>query len=110
LFHVPCPFRFSVALDGLDESAQQLENKLFDAGCGDALLTSHDALVVLDFHREAKSLSNAVASAIDDIQAAGYRIISIGVGDRAFDGLTAELSSWQAASDEDFESFASGLE
>jgi hypothetical protein len=48
--------------------------------------------------------------AIDDIQAAGYRIISIGVGDRAFDSLTAELSAWQAASDEDFESFASGLE
>jgi hypothetical protein len=103
-------FTFTVVLHGVEENTKQLENKLFEAGCDDASLASRDGRIALEFGREAESLSSAVGSAIDDIQAAGYQIAAIRIREQATGDLAAELSAWEAASDEDFESFENRLE
>ena len=106
----PGTFAFTVVLDGVEELTAELEGKLAEAGCGDASVASRQNVICLNFDREAESLSGAVGSAIDDIQAAGYGIVTIGIGRRAVDDLEAELSAWEDASDEDFEAFQSRLE
>ena len=103
-------FTFTVVLDGVEALSDELEEKLVEAGCDDASLLSREHVVCLNFDREAESLSGAVGSAIDDIQAAGYGIATIGISRRAVDDLKAELSAWEQASDEDFEAFEDRLE
>lgn len=106
----PSTFTFTVVLDGVDELNDRIENKLAEAGCEDASPLLGAGVVFLKFDREAGSLSGAVASAIDDVEAAGYRIASIGIGDRGMGEVREELSAWEAASDEDFAAFESRLE
>lgn len=106
----PSTFIFTVILEGVEELSDRIENTLAEAGCGDASPIRGEGVIYLKFDREAETLSGAVASAIDDVEAAGYRIASIGIGDRGVDELRAELSAWEAANDDDFEAFESRLE
>lgn len=103
-------FTFTVVLGGVDELSEQLANKLVGAGCDDASLASRDGVVYLKFDRAAESLSAAVGGAIDSIETAGCRIASIGIAEPETDPLQAELSAWEAASDEDFGILESRLE
>ena len=47
---------------------------LGDAGCADASIRSHADGMELLFERTADSLQAAIASAISDVQRAGYRV------------------------------------
>lgn len=49
-----------------------LEDKLFEAGCGDALIYSTNGAVCLEFDREAENARQAVQSAFTQIQNAGF--------------------------------------
>jgi hypothetical protein len=64
-------FAFTVVLDGLDDINEELANRLYEAGCNDALLRCCNGVVYLDFDREAGSLADALGSAVRDIVAAG---------------------------------------
>lgn len=64
-------FAFTVILDGLDDIDEGLANRLFEAGCNDAMLGCCEEVVSLEFDRDADSLGEAVKTAIRDIQAAG---------------------------------------
>jgi|CryGeyDrversion2_2_1046609.scaffolds.fasta_scaffold11194_4 hypothetical protein len=55
-----------------DETAS---NKLYEAGCSDALFGVSNGIYTLDFTREATSLDEAILSAIADVKSA-----SIGSG------------------------------
>jgi hypothetical protein len=65
---------FTLVLSGVGEITDELENALFDAGCGDALLGCRDGVVYLDFDRVAKSTQQAMLSAIRDVQKTGFPI------------------------------------
>ena len=64
-------FAFTVILDGLDDIDEGLANRLFEAGCDDAMLGCCDGVVSLEFDRDSDSRGEAVKTAIRDIQAAG---------------------------------------
>lgn len=64
-------FSFTVTLAVPREITTELENRLFAAGCDDALLRSCDGVVYLDFDRDSDSLGEAVGTAVRDVTAAG---------------------------------------
>ena len=49
-------FSFTVILEGFSDITEELENRLFEAGCDDTLLRCCDGVVYLEFDREAGSL------------------------------------------------------
>ena len=51
-------FHFSVVLEGLDDINEELANRLYEAGCDDALLGCCETVVSLDFDREAESFGS----------------------------------------------------
>jgi hypothetical protein len=64
-------FHFTMVLENLDDISEELTNRLFEAGCDDALLRCCDGVVYLDFDRDAGSLAEAIGSAVRDVMAAG---------------------------------------
>ena len=54
------------------EFTEKVANKLFEAGCNDALFYTDSNGVYLDFCRESSSLEEAISSAFTDIKKAGY--------------------------------------
>lgn len=67
---------FVLVLDA-DEITADLEDRLYEAGCDDALLGVHSGEVYLDFSRAAPSYSQAVSSAVLDAQSAGVRVLRV---------------------------------
>ena len=65
-------YTFYVYLAGVSELTEDLENRIFEAGCDDALLASENGCVYLNFDREAESLETAIGTALQDIIRAGY--------------------------------------
>ncbi|HEV7221742.1 MAG TPA: hypothetical protein VGN42_03520 [Pirellulales bacterium] len=63
---------FDVYLAGVAELTGELENRLFEAGCDDALLAMKNGRVYLTFDREARSREDAIDSALRNIADAGY--------------------------------------
>jgi hypothetical protein len=59
------------------ELTDNYEDRLFDAGCSDALIAVIDNALYLDFDREALSLDAAVESAKQDVARAGGRVIEV---------------------------------
>jgi hypothetical protein len=78
-------FAFTVILAGLDDINEDLANRLFEAGCDDAMLGCCNGVVSLEFDRDSKSLGEALGTAVRDIQAAGCTPAEIRFGDGATD-------------------------
>ena len=62
---------FALIVGGVSELTQQVEDALFEAGCDDATLSIQYGLLYMEFSRSAKSLKDAIVSAIRDVQKAG---------------------------------------
>ena len=62
---------FTLIIDGLSDLAPEVLDRLFEAGCDDALISRCDGQVSMDFHRVASTLSEAITGAIADIHRAG---------------------------------------
>lgn len=74
-------FEFTIVLgSSADPDMPDLEDRLFEAGCSDALVCAYGSTVYLEFSREASSAKKAIASAIKDINSAGFDILSIEEG------------------------------
>lgn len=71
--------QFTLVLKNVDEHYPGLEDKLFQAGCDDALINFRDGTVYLDFDRTADSFEKAVISAIKAVESAliGASVINI---------------------------------
>ena len=67
-------YSFTLELSGIDELTDDLANALFEAGCDDATLAMAGGRVFLDFDREADSISDAIVSAINAVEARGLGI------------------------------------
>ncbi|MGP0066143.1 MAG: hypothetical protein ACLQGP_21400 [Isosphaeraceae bacterium] len=70
---------FTLILDGVPELTPEILDRLFEAGCDDALISRCDGQVSMDFHRVAPTMREAITSAIRDIQKAGVgaRVVRI---------------------------------
>ncbi len=62
---------FALIVDGVSELTQTVEDALFNAGCDDATLSMQYGLLYLEFSRAAKSLEEAIISAINEVRSAG---------------------------------------
>ena len=62
---------FLLILSAVDENTDRLVDALYCAGCDDALISYRNSVVCLDFDREAKTLHDAVLSAIKNVENAG---------------------------------------
>jgi hypothetical protein len=65
---------FVLVLTGISEPDDRLEDALFEAGCGDALLAFRNGVGYLEFDREAETFPSAVLSAVRDVERADPRI------------------------------------
>jgi predicted DNA-binding transcriptional regulator AlpA len=65
---------FCVVASGLDPTADDFESRFYEAGCDDATISFQRGHVIADFSREATSVEEAVASAIEGVVAAGARV------------------------------------
>ena len=70
-------YSFTIVLDGMTTSSPDHEDKLFAAGCDDALLCAYGETLYLQFDRESESAESAINSAIKDIESAGAKVRSI---------------------------------
>jgi hypothetical protein len=74
-------YAFTVILEGLRDITQDLEDRLFEAGCDDASLGRCDGVVSLQFDRDSDSLAEAIGSAVRDITSAGCKPAKILFGE-----------------------------
>jgi predicted DNA-binding transcriptional regulator AlpA len=67
-------FEFSIIASGIDPNADDFGDRFYDAGCDDALVAYQKGHIILDFAREASSIDEALASAIENVRAAGAAV------------------------------------
>ena len=65
---------FSIIASGLNPEAEDFETRFYDAGCNDATISFQKGHIIADFAREAESLEDAIASAVDAVLAAGAKV------------------------------------
>ncbi len=59
---------FTLVLAGVDDKTDGLEDQLFEVQCDDALINFREGAVYLDFTREARSIEDAIISAIRAVE------------------------------------------
>lgn len=67
-------FEFSIIATGLDPAADDFEDRFYEAGCDDALVAFQKGHIIVDFAREAETIEEALASAIEAVTAVGARV------------------------------------
>lgn len=72
-------YQFTLILNNVNEFTPGLEDKLYEAGCDDALINFRNGTVYLDFDRSASSLKEAVISAIKQVESSSLHAIVGGV-------------------------------
>ncbi|MGH3449227.1 MAG: hypothetical protein ACRDQW_00560 [Haloechinothrix sp.] len=68
-------FEFTLRLN--QRIAEESEMDIVYAQCADCSLLVEGEVTLLRFHREAKSLKEAIRSAIADVNAAGYHVAHV---------------------------------
>ncbi len=66
--------KFTLVLGEELELTDAVADALFEAGCDDGTPGTINGIFVVDFHREADSLEEAILSAIADVRSAGYAV------------------------------------
>jgi hypothetical protein len=72
-------YQFTLTLDGAPEMTADRMDRLFDAGCDDATFGTRCGVHFAMFHRQAASPTEAIVSAIEDIERAGIGLRAIRV-------------------------------
>ena len=62
---------FTLIVDGADLQDQSVIDRLFEAGCDDALVGSADGVQFIDFDRDAAGMDVAILSAVADVEQVG---------------------------------------
>jgi transcriptional regulator with XRE-family HTH domain len=65
-------YHFTVVIRDADANISDLEDKLFEVGCDDALLCYYNDTVYLEFDRESEGAEQAIQSALTNIRSAGF--------------------------------------
>lgn len=69
-------FDFTLLVDGPDDISEELEDKLFEAGCDDATISVSGGRLSITFARVAESLKEAIVSAIKDVRRADVGVVN----------------------------------
>ena len=67
-------YEFKLILSDGMELTEDVAEALFEAGCDDGTPGTSEGVFLIDFHREAKSLEEAIQSAIANVKSAGYKV------------------------------------
>lgn len=67
-------YEFTIIAHGLDHQAEDFEARFYDGGCDDALVSFQKGHILIDFAREADSLEEAIASAIENVRQIGATV------------------------------------
>jgi predicted DNA-binding transcriptional regulator AlpA len=67
-------FEFSIIASGLDPEAEDFADRFFNAGCDDATISFQKGHIVVDFARDAESLEDAIASAVEAVNKTGAKV------------------------------------
>ena len=67
-------YEFSVIVSGLDNNADDFEDRFYEAGCDDALVAFQEGHIIVDFAREANSIEEAIASAVENVRSIGASV------------------------------------
>ena len=67
-------YDFDLLISGASYDDTLLEEKLFSAGCDDAMLVFQNSIAHLTFSREANTLVEAIVSAISDAEKSGIKV------------------------------------
>lgn len=59
------------------EESEDDANRLYEAGCSDASISTSAGVTRIAFHRKAAVLEEAIRSAIADVQQAGFRVAKV---------------------------------
>ncbi len=93
---------FALIVDGVGSLTTDVEDALFNAGCDNATLSIQYGLLYMEFSRRARSLRDAIVSAIHDVRKAGIgaevlRVERVqsgdSVGDRKADSTQPPIGS-----------------
>lgn len=85
-------YQFTVYLQGVEVMTDDMAERLFEAGCDDGTPSSGNGIAKVRFHREAKSLEDAIASAVGQIRHAGLNVASVEIDDDALQALAVGAS------------------
>jgi transcriptional regulator with XRE-family HTH domain len=75
--NVMTDYEFTIVAAGLSLDNDDWQERFLDAGCDDALAAIQRGMFALRFDREAASFTQAVESAIRDVEAAGAKVLRI---------------------------------
>lgn len=67
-------YEFSIIASGLDPQAEDFDTRFYDAGCDDATIAFQKGHIIVDFAREAATLADAIASAVEAVRKAGAKV------------------------------------
>jgi hypothetical protein len=67
-------FKFIIIASGVDPEADDFADRFYKAGCDDALVGGSKGRIIIDFSREAPSIEEAIASAVENVKAAGATV------------------------------------
>ncbi len=67
-------YEFTLILKGSLELTEDIADRLFEAGCDDGTPGTCEGVFVIDFHRKAESLEEAIRSAIGNVKTAGCQV------------------------------------
>jgi hypothetical protein len=70
-------YDFTLELTGIEDIRDDAADRLYESGCDDALLGQRSGRVYLSFAREAPSLREAIRSAVEDVNAAGFGVLRV---------------------------------
>jgi len=69
-------YEFSLILAATDVTDDEVD-KLYEAGCDDGSILSRGDVTMVQFDRVASTLDEALATAIGDVEAAGFQVARV---------------------------------
>ena len=69
-------YAFSLVLTAADVTDEEAD-QLYEAGCDDGSILSRGDVTVVQFDRDAATLDDALASAIRDVERAGFQVARV---------------------------------
>ncbi|CAN5784280.1 hypothetical protein BH23PLA1_BH23PLA1_00550 [soil metagenome] len=97
-----CVYSFTFVLSGSEEASLEIADALYEAGCDDATIYSRDGVLYAAFDREAPTPTEAIGSALRDVEATGLLVTRIdpddSPGSRSVDA-TRSLEAFQGLLD-----------
>ena len=69
-------YEFSLILTAADVTDEEAD-LLYEAGCDDGSIVSRGDLTVIQFDRESRTLDDALASAIHDVESTGFKVARV---------------------------------